>query len=415
MNYAADTSTTGLAINMTSPKNETTSVLVAGAGIGGLTLAIALARSGLSVDVVERARQPEDTGAGIQLGPNAVHVLDALDVLRSLENVAFEPNRAVIRRFDTGYPLLESALNPGHQERYGQKYLHVHRADLLDALTAAATNAGVKLRFGVTANSFDQDDDTVTLNCEGSRCSANVLVGADGIHSSIRKHLIEDTPARFTGQAAWRALIPADAVPEGLISPDANVWVGPGKHFVAYYVRGGTLINVVAVQEQSEWAEESWRTEGNVDELRTAFRHWDPRIGQLLEACEFCYFWGLFDRPELHTWYDGRVVLLGDACHPMLPFMAQGAAMAIEDAWVLSQQLSNRTNSLEHNLATYQQTRQSRTTAVRALSNKNARMYHASQPLEVALRNLKLAVGSALPAAANSVLDDVYGLDVTQS
>jgi len=399
---------------MTSPKNNVTSALVAGAGIGGLTLAVALARLGIRVDVLERAGQPEDTGAGIQLGPNAVHVLDALGVLPAIEMVSFEPVRAVIRRFDTGSVLLESALNPDHQERYGKKYLHVHRADLLEALTAAATNAGVNLQFGVTVNAFEQEAGTVTLNCDRSSYSADVLVGADGIHSTIRKNLIEDTPASFTGQAAWRALISASSVSEDLISPDANVWVGPGKHFVAYYVRGGKLINVVAVQEQAGWAEESWRTEGNVDELRAAFRDWDPRIGELLGACERCYFWGLFDRPELQQWYDRRVVLLGDACHPMLPFMAQGAAMAIEDAWVLSQRLANRSNSLEHNLATYQQTRRSRTTAVRKLSNKNAHMYHAAHPVDVALRNLKLAIGSALPFAANSVLDGIYGLDVTQ-
>lgn len=387
-------------------------ILIAGAGIGGLTAALALAQTGARVEIFEQSKELGEVGAGIQLGPNAVHVLAALGLLDSLREFAFEPEAASLRNYKTGKSELGTLFKGAFEKRYGQKYLHIHRADLHQVLLDAAIESGAHINLDLPATGYEQTECEVTLQSGEKSFSGDALIGADGIHSAIRETMLGPEQASFTGQVAWRGTVAANLLPEGLIPPHANAWIGPGRHFVSYYVRGGKMINFVAVEERSSWAKESWNVEGNMDELRGAFAGWDDRIGTLLQACETCYLWGLFDREPLPKWTDCRVALLGDACHPMLPFMAQGAAMAIEDSYVLAKSLSNN-RSVETALIQYETKRKPRTTLMQAISRENGELFHHRSPLSRLKRKIMFKTASLVPKAAYSVLDRVYKVDVT--
>ena len=384
-------------------------VLIAGAGIGGLTTAIALAQRGASVNIFEKASELGEIGAGIQLSPNALNVLDALGLAPAIEALAFEPEAGVLRDYKTGKALLTTPMKDAYTKRYGQKYLHIHRADLLSILEGAARSLGVKFHMGVAAVSFKQDEISIHLNTQDGTHSGDYLIGADGIHSVIGQAIHGESTPEFRGQVAWRGMIPADKLPVNTIPLAANNWLGPYRHFVSYYVRGGKLINFVAVEERETWQEESWSAQGDMAELRAAFTGWDPRLTALLEACETCYLWGLFDRPPLPTWHQGRAVLMGDAAHPMLPFMAQGAAMAIEDAWVLADTISKG-----HSLESYERARKPRTTQLQKISRDNAGLYHKGPGFGRSLRGAKFAAGKLIPAAVEARLGKIYGVDVTK-
>lgn len=390
-----------------------TSVLIAGGGIGGLTLATLLARAGTPVTLFEQAPEPADAGAGIQLGPNALHVLSELDLVEPLRAVSVQPASAVLRAFDSGKALLRTPLNPHCQQRYGQPYFHLHRSDLVAALVDAAEQAGADLQFGHSVSAIKQNDEQVQITAGASTFSGRALVAADGIRSVVRASLFGHSSPAFTGQTAWRALVPASALPDDLLSRNAHVWMGPGRHLVAYYVRGGRLVNLVAVTEQSDWTEEGWHVKANTAQLQGAFEGWEPVVTTLLRHVTQCYHWGLFDRPVPDRWYLGRTVLLGDACHPMLPFMAQGAAMAIEDAWVLANELDRNSTQLSLAFAAYQHRRRLRVNAVHDQSTRNARTYHRSPGWRAVLRNQSLRLASRVPALTHTVLDSIYGVKVT--
>jgi salicylate hydroxylase len=388
-------------------------ILIAGAGIGGLTVALALARIGARVEVFEQSKELGEVGAGLQLSPNALHALDALGLKDKIFQKAFEPEAASFRDFKSGKPELTTQFKPDFEQRYGQKYLHIHRADLHQILQDAAVEAGVHINLDLPVTGYAQSESEITLNSGDKSFAGDVLIGADGIHSAVRETMLGAEEPSFTGQVAWRGTIAADKIPDGLIPPHANAWLGPGRHFVAYYVRGGALINFVAVEERSGWAEESWNMKGDVSELRTAFAGWDPRITTLLAACEDCFLWGLFDREPLDKWVEGRVALLGDACHPMLPFMAQGAAMAIEDAFVLAKTVST-SSSIEPALLAYENIRKPRASMVQAISRENANLFHLRSPVSRLKRKIMFKTAGLVPAAAYSRLDPVYGVDVTK-
>lgn len=384
-------------------------ILIAGAGIGGLTTAVALAQRGVNVEVLERANKLSEIGAGLQLSPNAMHVMAALGLAPAIEALAFEPEAGVLRDYKTGTPLLTTPMKDAYLSPYGQKYLHIHRADLLGILDGAARSLDVKVHLGKDITGFEQDEKSITALTGKELHSADYLIGADGINSAVRSAMHGEDAPHFRGQVAWRGLVPSDALPPGTIPPAANNWLGPGKHFVSYYVRGGKLINFVAVEERGVWTDESWSKPGNMDTLRTAFADWDPRISALLEACETCYLWGLFDRPPLPRWTDGRAVLMGDAAHPMLPFMAQGAAMAIEDAWVLADTIAKGAP-----LDTYEVSRKPRTARLQKISRDNAELYHKKPGLSRAVRDFKFTAGKLFPAAVEARLGKIYGVNVTK-
>lgn len=393
------------------------SVLIAGAGIGGLTLALALARGGIKVDIFERAEVLSEVGAGLQQSANAMQVHVALGIADAVIARGFEPNRATMRRHDSGKMLLNVALKGAHRARYGQPYIHIHRADLHDILATAAVQAGATIHLGHAVSGYSQANDSVTVHSNKGERQGDILIGADGIHSSVRQsfppHLREGADARFTGQIAWRGTVPTDALPENLVPRDATIWLGPGRHLVAYYLRGGSLVNFVAVEERDEWTADGWHQAGDKADLLAAFADFETTVTTLLKACDAPFLWGLFDRPPLPHWTDGRVGLLGDACHPMLPFMAQGAAMAVEDAYVLSEAILN-TGDAAYALRSYEATRKPRTTKMQEISRNNADSFHHRQAAPRFLRDNSYRLASALPILSHMKLRGIYGHDVTK-
>ncbi|MCZ2721016.1 FAD-dependent monooxygenase [Marinomonas sp. 15G1-11] len=401
--------------------------MIVGGGIGGLCAALSLTKQGFLVSVFEQSKSLGEVGAGLQMTPNAMKVLTALGLLEQIKKVSFSPENAVIRHYQTGKKFLNVPLGEGCCSRYNAPYLHLHRADLHRILLAEAKGQGVIFHLNSKVVQFEQDDRQVSITMEsGETFSGSMLIGADGIRSKVLEQLQKSLsfqcnhkPPIFTGQVAWRGTIATDLLPKGLIKPDATVWAGPGRHFVTYYLRGGKMVNFVAVEERSQWTNESWNTAGDVEQLKSAFSGWHSEVTQLLAAADETFLWGLFAREPLSKWHLNRVVLLGDACHPMLPFMAQGAAMAIEDAFVLAKELSGvvleNSQNVEQALTRYTHQRLPRTSKVQAMSKANADLYHMKGG---ALGRLRLntigMVTSTLPSVVNVKLDPVYGLDVTQ-
>ena len=394
--------------------NDRTHILISGAGIGGLTAAIALAQRGAKVDVFEKSPVFKDIGAGIQLGPNAMHVLAALGLEKNLKKLGFEPAAASLRDFKSGKPELRTRLKTVFKNRYDQIYLNIHRADLHLILQEAALKEGVKIHMDAPVNSYWQSNDHVMIEAGDNAFNGDFLIGADGIHSKVRESMQGVHKATFTGNVAWRGMVPTNLLPKKLIPPVANVWLGPGRHFVAYYVKGGEMVNFVAVEERDSWTEEAWDVKGNVGDIRAAFDGWDDRITRLLRECKECYLWGLFDREPLESWSSGRVTLLGDACHPMLPFMAQGAAMAIEDGFVLARRLMNHDTEFEKAFARYEAERKPRTSMMQKISRDNAELYHLKSLGDRLQRKIMFKAASIVTIAAYSKLDRIYGVNVTK-
>ena len=382
--------------------------LVAGGGIGGLSAALALARTGMQVHLFERAAAFREVGAGIQLSPNATRVLAHLGVIDALRPLAFVPERTEMRHWQRGDVVSVTPLGASLVERFGHPYYHVHRSDLIDVLVAAArADARITLHAGVNVDDFADDGTMVHVSTGEGAWTGDVLVGADGIHSRVREGLFGPQAPDFTGNVAWRALVPVDRLPRGFVAPATTVWMGPGRHFVHYYVRGGALVNCVCVVEKAGWEVESWTQQGDHAELRADFAGWHPGVTQLIDAMDrdACFKWALFDRAPMAAWGRGRVTLLGDACHPTLPFMAQGAAMAIEDAAVLAGCLEADADvaaALQHYVAL----RLQRTAGIQLGSRRNAGTFHLRGEAADA-RDAALAASPGGPPAA------LYDYDAT--
>ena len=356
-------------------------IVIAGGGIGGLTAALCIAKVGYTVTVLEQAERFSELGAGIQLSPNATRVLSELGLEKEIASVSFRPQATEFRGWRNGRVISTSPLGDAAIAAYGSPYFHIHRADLLNLLLAAAqAEPKIDLHTSARLDNFAQKDKKVFVNYGASQpetLEADVLIGADGIHSTVNGQLWGEQPPHFTGNVAYRAMVPAAALPKGRMRPVGTVWWGPGKHFVHYFVRGGEWINCVCVVEQSQWVDESWTQPAALDELRDHFRGWHDDLHLLFEHIDQqqLYRWGLFDRDPMPRWSRGQVSLLGDACHPTLPFMAQGAAMAIEDAKVLARCL-NQSGPIEHQLQRYEALRKRRTAAIQLGSRRNSRIFH---------------------------------------
>lgn len=379
-------------------------IAVVGAGVGGLAAALALARRGAVVTVFERAPALAEVGAGLQLGPNAVAVLQSLGVAERLAPQVTLPEAVELREHRRGRVVARVPLGATARARYGRPYWHVHRADLLAVLADAAHDEGVSLRLGTEVSG---PDDPVLAG-------SAVVVGADGVRSGLRAAALAGSLPRFTGHVAWRGLVPAESLPPELARPAARVWMGPGRHLVSYPLRGGRLVNFVAVEERTGWAEEGWNLPGDPAALRRAFADFGGDAGALLDAVTACFLWGLFDHPTLASWTDGRLALLGDACHPMLPFLAQGAAMALEDAWVLAACLDGAETPTV-GLAAYQRARLPRATAVQRASARNATLYHLPRlvrlPVHLGLRS----ASTLAPGRLLARFDWLYGANVAST
>lgn len=391
-------------------------VMIAGAGIGGLCSALAMAKRGFDVVVCEQAKHLGEVGAGLQISPNAFKVLRELGLESALKPCAFVPQRATMRDFKSGEYYLDIPLAENTVTRYGAPYWHLHRADLHGVLVQACLKAGIELMLGATVTGYKENTETNQVSLfldDGQTLTADLLIGADGIHSKIREQILGRQKAIFMGQVAWRGVIPVSDLSVE-IKPDACVWVGQNRHFVSYYLRGGEYVNFVAVEERNDWTSESWREEGDIEALKQSFSGWHPEVTELLAAASSTFLWALNGRDELPTWHQGRVVLLGDACHPMLPFMAQGAAMAIEDAYVLAKCLADY--KMSDALVEYEKIRKPRATKIQKMSKANASLYHMHGGV---LGKLKLkalqAASHFVPDVIQSKLDSVYGHDVTKA
>ena len=382
--------------------------LVVGGGIGGLAAALCLARSGREVTLLERAGAFTEAGAGIQLSPNASHVLHALGLQDALEAVGFAPERTEMRHWRSGKLLSATPLGAEARERFGAPYYHLHRGDLLATLLAAAeAEPAIELRTGAAVKAAEDAGDEALVHLEGSTERADLVVGADGIRSAVRASLFGPAEARFTGNVAWRALVPVERLPKDFVRPVTTAWWGPGRHFVHYYVRGGALVNCVCVVEKTGWEEESWTSRGDHRELVADFDGWHTGVRTLIDAMDpdACFKWALFDRDPMPQWSRGRLTLLGDACHPTLPFMAQGAAMAIEDAQVLANCLA-ASDDVVRALARYETLRRDRTARIQQGSRRNAKVFHLSG-LAAWARN------RAVQRAGDRVMDWLYEYDPT--
>ncbi|MBT7885602.1 MAG: NAD(P)-binding protein [Gammaproteobacteria bacterium] len=358
-------------------------VLIVGAGIGGLTHALCMSRAGHRVTILEANPSVEFLGAGIQISPNATKVLQSIGLGPELARVATVPEYASFRHWRTGACIHQSRLGSAINERFGAPYYHLLRSDLMRLLVdVVAQDARIDLIYGVKALGFEVKGDAVSVRSPDARFTGQVLVGADGIHSSIRQGLFGEQMPRFTGQVAWRFLAPAARLDPSAVAPGVTAWWGPGQHFVHYLVGQGQWVNCVCVLESTQWAQESWVQRGEVAAVAEDFKGWHPSLASLIKAADASevYKWALFDRPEMPSWGAGPVTLLGDACHATLPFMAQGAAMAIEDAAVLSRCLREG-SEVQASLKQYEALRKPRTTYVQRASQRNGRVFHARPPL----------------------------------
>jgi salicylate hydroxylase len=387
--------------------SRSTSVAVVGGGIGGLTAALALLRAGFDVRVYEQSRGVSEVGAGIQLAPNCTRVLHGLGVLPALERVAVATLSIEFRRWDDGWLLSRTPLGADIAARYGAPYLHVHRRDLV-AVLAGAVGAD-RIETGRRCVAVGSGDVGAAIRfADGGTATADVVVGADGIHSVVREALYGPERARFTGYVAYRGLVPAERLGHLGLEPDCVVRLGPGAHFVHYFVTAGRLHNVVCVAEEDSWTRESWTDPADPDELRAAFAGWHPVVRGIIDALERPLKWALFDRPPLARWSTGPVTLLGDACHPMLPYGAQGAAQSIEDAAVLAACLSQAGGrDVPAALARYETIRRGRATRVQEMSRANGRRFHLPDGPDQEARDAAIRASSGI----SPDIDWLYGHD----
>lgn len=384
-------------------------VTVLGAGVGGLAAARALALRGAAVTLFEQADAIREVGAGLQVGPNGAAVLRGLGLGDALEAASTRAQAVELKDGLTGDPVLH--LDVGRL-RPGQGYHFLHRADLIALLADGARAAGVEIRLLHKVTAVHLDGPRPVVETAQGAHDTDLLIGADGLHSATRIALTGKVAPFFTRQVAWRALIPCEAG----ATPLAEVHMGPGRHLVSYPLRGGTLRNIVAVEERNRWAEESWSLRDDPVDMRLAFAEFSPRVRGWLDQVEDVWLWGLFRHPVARLWHrvlpQGAVAILGDAAHPTLPFLAQGASMALEDAWVLADALAGH-DSLAAGLMAYQAARIPRVTRTVAAANGNARTYHLRGASRV-LAHAGLRLGAAVaPGLALRRFDWLYDHDVT--
>ncbi len=370
-------------------------VTIAGGGVAGLAVGAALAGRGHAVQVAERAPEIREVGAGIQISPNGVRVLKALGLKDSLADLAFLIERVRLIDGPSGRDVL--TLDLSTVER-GSSWYAFHRADLIELLAEAARSAGAEIETGAE----------ITPPPEGRALDGDdLLIGADGLKSAVRARVDDASKAFFTRQVAWRAV--SEDVEDR--APEVRVYMGPGRHLVSYPLIGNRR-NIVAVEERTAWAEEGWSHSDHPANVRAAFEGFREPVKRWLEQVEETFLWGLFRHPVAHRWYSGRQVLLGDAAHPTLPFLAQGANLALEDAWVLARCLSE--HQLDDALPLYQEMREARCKRVIDAASRNARNYHLSfPPVRFVAHSVLRIAGAVAPGRVRQSLGWIYDHDVT--
>ena len=365
-------------------------VAIIGGGIGGLSAALHLLKAGLDVQVYEQAPRIGEIGAGIQISPNASRLLIGLGLNPALDKAGVRPQAVHQRRWDDGRTLQRAPVGKQVEETFGAPYYHFHRGDLAELLGNAVPPERVHLGHRLVG--LDETADKVIARFDnGARAEADVLVGADGIHSKVHALTFRPEKARFTGCVAWRGLIPAERVRHLDIEVASHNWMGPDGHVVHYWVGAGRFMNVVCVTEHGDWAEEGWTIPGRVADVAARYQAWHPMVRSLIAALPETFVWALHDRTELPQWSKGRVTLLGDACHPMLPFMAQGAAQSIEDGAALASLLKAMPGDVPHALQRYEVLRKPRATRLQEASAANRVRFHLHDGPEQQKRDAAMA------------------------
>jgi salicylate hydroxylase len=353
-------------------------IVIAGAGLGGLTAAACLLQRGFRVRVYEQASALGEVGAGIQASANAVKVLYDLGLREALDRIVVRPKAFEFRRFDSAELMHRIPLGQQHEGAFGAPYFHIHRADLHELLVEKVRSLDPEaIVLDARTDHFEESADAVTLVlADGRRISGDVLVGADGIRSAIRPQILGETPVSYTGDVAWRAVVPVERLPADIMDRVSTVWCGPKKHAVMYYLRAGALMNFVGLVEHAQPESESWTQKRPWEELKADFAGWHPTIQTVIDAIDrdACFRYALNNRPPVGGWSTGRATLLGDAAHPTLPYIASGAAMAIEDAAVLARCLAERASAAAA-LQAYEQARVERTSRVVIESNESRGLY----------------------------------------
>jgi len=359
-------------------------MVVSGAGIGGLCAALALIKRGFDVIVCEQARELREVGAGVQLSPNGTRILASLGVLDDLRAVSVEAEAKEIRLWNSGetWPLFD--LGAAAMMEYGFPYLMVHRGDLQTVLAAAVEHAAPgSIRLGAeVVDVRNHGDFASAILGDGSSIDGRLVIGADGIHSRTRSRTLGAGDATFTGCVAWRGVVPSDRLPDQLRRAVGTNWVGPGRHVVTYPLRRGELVNFVGVVERGGWETESWTARGSREDCASDFAGWHEDVHALIDNIDVHYRWALMSRPAIEHWSKGKVVLLGDACHPMLPFMAQGAVMAIEDGMLLARCIEAHRDDLATAVRAYEALRVERANRCVRAADRNREIFHNDRLLD---------------------------------
>jgi salicylate hydroxylase len=350
-------------------------VVVVGGGIGGLVTTFALLKQGMDVDIYEQSMQLGEVGAGIQISPNGTRVLLALGLEEALRRIAVSPLRKEIRHWRTGKTWNWYNLGTASDQRYGAPHVLLHRGDLhamlVDAVRRLKPDA---IHLGKRCVDIIRVDGYVDVQfASGETARAAYVIGADGIHSKIRERLFGPSRPEFTGCVAWRAVVPMQRLPANAATMVSTNWLGPRGHVLHYPIRGGELLNLLAIVERDDWQVESWTVQGTTDELANDFPGWHPDVQAIIRNIETPFKWALMVRGPMPQWSEGRVTLLGDACHPTLPFLGQGGVMAIEDSYVIAACLKKHFSDPATAMARYEDIRRERTSAVVRKSHENRR------------------------------------------
>jgi salicylate hydroxylase len=378
-------------------------IAIVGGGLAGLAAARALASLGMQAQVFEAAPELGEIGAAVNVSPQAVKALHAIGVGDRIAAVATASPGIYTRNMQTG-EFLEFNDRHKNAARFGAPYYTFHRADLLDALASGLDHSAIHLGRRLTGMQ-EASDRTVLAFADGSEVAAEIVIGADGVRSVIRRALYGDDNPAYTGQMVWRALLDGSKVPEQVLEPTGHIqWVGPGCHLLAYFIRGRKLVNIVTQEDTDKWVEEGWSTRGDPDEMRLSFPNPEPRLEKLLSLVTECSKWGLFTRPLSRNWGRGRIEMIGDAAHAMLPNAGQGACQAFEDAYILARWLKACRDPAEA-FANFRHVRIPRVHGVQRLSFSNARFKHMR---DSAAQKERIAAGTG---SVHGNSDWVWGYD----
>ncbi len=364
---------------MNSPAGRPLRVVIVGAGLGGLGAAISLRQRGFEVEVHERAPNLGEVGAGLQLGPNAVKVLDAMGLAEPLRKNTFEPGNRLTLNWNDASLRNRAATRGADVHNYGAPYLTAHRADLHRVLQEALPENAVRLGR-ICTGAETRNGVAVATFADGSQVEADIVVGADGVRSAVRARLFGADKPRFTNSMCWRCIVPIDLVP-AKVGPGGSIsvektdhlsWYGPNGQVICYPVHGdGSMFNIFAGHATEGWVDESWTLPSSRAELLDAYAGWNEALLGMLARADDCFKWGIFDRDPIEQWTEGRVTLLGDAAHPTMPNLAQGANMAIEDGYTLARNLVKHAGDIDAALAGYVRERQPRTKMITLKSREN--------------------------------------------